>query len=477
MDKLRPYQSEGIKKIFAEWRNGKRSVLFQMPTGTGKTILFSEIVKKGYEQQKKILVIAHRKELVEQIQDKLKHYGVEAGIIMAGTESDSSKIVQIASIQTLSRRDNPEANLIIIDECHHAKANSYAKLWSIYPNAKFLGVTATPIRSNGEGFDDLFEVLIPSMMISTFIEQGYLSRIKHFVCSHPNLRDVKQQRGDYIPQMLKNVMIQDGIMGNIIESYVEKAWKKSTIVFAVDIEHSQTIVEQYKNIGITAEHIDAKTPKTERNNIIAAFKRKEINVISNVGIITEGFDFPECEVVQLARPTKSLALYLQMTGRVMRTSKNKKYGLILDNAGLWVEHGQSTINRYWSLNSIKRNKNTARFNYQFAALDKIRVGKKRPIEVEGLALIELPEERERLLIFEDFFQTADSKGYKLLSSYKAYKAYLMGKNSSISKPEFEYIKERLNKINSDYPEEKKFKSGFWFNEEMNLCKSNPDFRK
>ncbi len=337
-----------------------------MPTGTGKTVLFSEIVRKGHEQQKKILIVAHRKELIEQIEGKLKNYGVEAGIIMAGVKPDYSKIVQVASIQTLSRRDHPEANLIIIDECHHAKADSYKQLWSIYPNAKFLGVTATPIRLSGEGFNDLFDVLVPSMSVSEFVRQGHLSNVKHLVCSHPNLKDVKKQRGDYVTEMLKNVMLDEGLMGNLIESYRKKAWGKSTIVFAVDVEHSQSIVERYKSAGIAAEHIDANTPKVDRNNILAAFKRKEINVVSNVEIITEGFDFPECEVVQLARPTKSLSLYLQMVGRVMRVAKGKEHGFVLDNAGLWLEHGLSTIDREWSLEGVRKRKkkNIIKKNYQ-----------------------------------------------------------------------------------------------------------------
>lgn len=195
LGKLRPYQLDGINRIFTAWREGKRSALFQMPTGTGKTVILSEIVRRGHEQQRKILIVAHRKELIEQIVSKLKHYGVEAGIIMAGIKPYFSKIVQVASIQTLSRRDHPEANLIIIDECHHAKASSYKRLWSIYPDAKFLGVTATPVRLSGEGFNDLFDVPLPSMSVNGFIEQGYLSKVKHFVGSLPDLKNVKKQHG------------------------------------------------------------------------------------------------------------------------------------------------------------------------------------------------------------------------------------------------------------------------------------------
>jgi len=153
IETLRNYQNEGISKIFSKWKDGKRSVLFQMPTGTGKTVLFNEIVHRGFKQDRKILIVVHRIELVEQTTKKLLNKGIPVSQIVAGKEADYSKTVQVASIQTFSRREQyPEANLIIIDECHHAKANTYKKLWGIYPNAKFLGVTATPYRLSGEGF-------------------------------------------------------------------------------------------------------------------------------------------------------------------------------------------------------------------------------------------------------------------------------------------------------------------------------------
>jgi len=217
-DILRPYQSKGILDIFNEWKSGTRSVLFQMPTGTGKTVLFSEIVKKGHDRNRKILIVAHRKELIDQIIRKLINKKVEAGVILAGREADYAKNVQVASIQTLHRRKHPDANLVIIDECHHAKAKSYKKLWDIYPEAKFLGVTATPIRLSGAGFDDLFDVLIPSMQVKEFIKQGYLSSVKHFIGATPNLRAVKKRQGDYIIAQLERVMLDNSLMANLLDS-------------------------------------------------------------------------------------------------------------------------------------------------------------------------------------------------------------------------------------------------------------------
>jgi superfamily II DNA or RNA helicase len=469
LDKLRPYQQEAIDKIFTEWRNGKRSVLFQMPTGTGKTVIFSEIVRRGHAQQKHILIVAHRIELIDQIVNKLKHYGVEAGIIKSGIKPDDSKIVQVASIQTLMRRDKPEANLIIIDECHHAKADSYKKLWEIYPNSKLLGVTATPVRLSGEGFDDLFDVLIPSMHINEFIQQGYLSKVTHKVCSFPKLQGVKKRGGDYETEMLKHVMMDDVIMADLVESYQKYTNGKSTIVFAVDIEHSQDIVRKYTKAGIKAAHIDANTPKEVREKVISDFKQKKITVISNVEIITEGFDFPECEVVQLARPTKSLSLYLQMVGRVGRIAVGKEQGIILDNASLWLEHGFATIDRDWSLKGLGKKPRKIIPEKEFAFIDDDgiihRYHRFKPTEIKGMNLVDLTEAVERLFDFEKILQHAKMNEYKLISSYYHYLDYLNERDISLCRDEFIYIVNRLNKINANYPEEKKFKPGFWKFEE------------
>ena len=299
-ESLRPYQIEGINKIFNQWtkwneqKENKRSILFQMPTGTGKTVLFNEIVKRGFEKERKILIVVHRIELVEQITKKLSEKRIAVGHITAGTTVDYSKIVQVASIQTLSRREySPEAHLIIIDECHHAKAATYKQLWEIYPDAKILGVTATPYRLSGEGFEDLFDELITSMPVNKFIEQKYLVPITHYACASPNLTKVKKSKGDYVTKILSDLMLDNTIMSDVVDSYIENCKDKSTIVFAVDVEHSKGIAERFKKAGILAEHIDAKTPKEQRQQILNDFRSGKIKVVCNVEIITEGFDFPE----------------------------------------------------------------------------------------------------------------------------------------------------------------------------------------
>lgn len=231
------------------------------------------------------------------------------------------------------------ADIVIIDECHHAKAATYKKLWDIYPEARFLGVTATPIRMNGESFSDLFDVLINCGQLSEFVRQGYLVKVKHFIGVTPDLSTIKVKMNDYAQDELGELMQDAELMADLVESYHAKAKGKKMIVFAVNVEHSRKIVAKYQKEGILAEHIDATTPKKERERILRQFRDGQIKVLSNVDIVSEGFDVPDCEAVQLARPTKSLALYLQQVGRCMRPAADKEEGVVLDNAGLWLEHG------------------------------------------------------------------------------------------------------------------------------------------
>jgi len=314
-------------------------------------------------------------------------------------------------------------------------------------------------------FDDLFDELIVSMPTHQFIKQGYLVPINHFVCSNPNLSNVKQRQGDYVTKMLSDVMLDTSIMSDIIESYQDKCNGKSTIVFAVDVEHSKEIAKRYREAGFNAEHIDSNTPPQERERILNDFKSGKIKIVSNVEIITEGFDFPECEVVQLARPTKSLSLYLQMVGRVMRPANNKKEGIILDNAGLWLEHGLSIIDRQWTLYSTRKKRKKEMLPTKEVAMDKYgvirEVNRQRPAEIKGLKLVPLSFEFRRLLYFETLVLNATHRGYKLLSAYYRYKEYVEEEENIMSNEEFEYIKKRLIYLSSRVEPDKAVKQFFW----------------
>jgi superfamily II DNA or RNA helicase len=473
MVQLRPYQHAGIKRIFEAWdpnRLNLMNVLFQMPTGTGKTTVFSEIVRKAHKKKKKVLIVVHRTELVEQIADRLAQFNVDVGIISANIKTNLEHDVQVATIQTLSRRTYPPADIVIIDECHHSKASTYKRLWEIYPNARFLGVTATPVRINGEGFDDLFDTLIPLGTLSYFFENNYLAPIKHLVCSIPDLSKVKQKMRDYDIQMLRNVMLDNSLMANLVESYKKYVPGRKTIVFAVDIEHSKEIVQRYNQADIPAVHLDANTPKAERKEILEKFKAGEYLILSNVDIVSEGFDVPDCEAVQLARPTKSLVLYLQQVGRCMRIAPGKEFGYVLDNAGLWLEHGLSYIDRDWTLEGKKINKKAKKEQPEVIGYDDEGIIRevKKPHEAEGLELMEITEELERLLVFESFVRFASANEHKPISAVYKYRDYLISKSIEMTEIESAYCTKRMKKVGFSPAK------GFWYHVRMDVKKSIED---
>ncbi|MCL1493992.1 MAG: DEAD/DEAH box helicase [Pseudanabaena sp. Salubria-1] len=360
---IRDYQQDAIDKISDAWNSGVTRVMFQMPTGTGKTVVFNQIVKQELEKNSTVLIVAHREELIRQNVERLReHFRIEAGTIMGNHRTNPSRPVQVASIKTLDERDlswlNP--SLIIIDEAHHVPAQSYVRLLNKYQKAKILGVTATPIRLNGEGFTGLFDELITSKSIKEFIKDGHLADVQFIgrkqIWSKLDLRNISTNNtGDYDSTQLSRIMRQDFVMADLIKSYVKDGEGKKMIVFAVDIDHSKDIVKRYEEAGFKAAHLDGTTKKSERKEIINKFKAGEIQILSNFDIVSEGFDVPDCQVVQLARPTKSLVVYLQQVGRCMRPSTSKPYCIVLDNVGLYQEFGSPKDDRPWTLKATKDN--------------------------------------------------------------------------------------------------------------------------
>jgi superfamily II DNA or RNA helicase len=478
---LREYQKRSIREIFDAWNPQKENlkrILFQMPTGTGKTTVFSQIVKKAFEKNKKVLLVAHRAELVEQIVNRLSEFEIDAGIISANFPANENLDIQVASIQTLTRRSKPDAEIVIIDECHHAKAATYQTLWEIYPHAWFLGVTATPWRLSGDGFTGQFDKLICLENLSYYFENNYLVKVKHLVSGIPDLSKVPKRMKDYDLKILNNVMMENKLMANLIESYKQHVMGKRMIVFAVDVAHSLEITHRYKQHGIPAAHLDANTPKEVRRNTLEKFKKGEILVISNVEIISEGFDVPACDAVQLARPTKSLALYLQQVGRCMRTAPGKEYGYVLDNAGLWLEHGLSFIDRNWQLGSWKPPKKgkfqNGEIQREVVGIDENGVFQDIKLleEAEGLELINLTEEIEDCLVFHAYLNSAIMKGNQVSSAIMRFSEYLFEKRKYLSPYHEAYGHKIITMNHLDY------KKGFWFFQRERIKKAldnNMDF--
>lgn len=394
--RLRDYQINGIDDIINAWTDCK-SVLFQMPTGTGKTTLFCEIVRKFTTElypDKKVLIITHRKELVEQAFNRLvSDFHLPTGIISSNFIGIQSSPIQVASIQTLVRRDEHQKDifsLVIIDEAHHALASTYRQLWDFYPSSKFLGVTATPIRTNGEGFQDLFDKLITTASIKWFIKNNHLSDIRYFANHTPDVSNIKIRAGDYDETELSEIMQDNAVMADLVQSYSDFALDKKMIVFAVNRAHCTKIVEKFNSSGFPAKAIDTYTSTDERRKIVDDFRNNQFKLLCNVNIFTEGFDCPDVDAVQLARPTKSLTLFLQQVGRCMRPHQNKQYGIVLDNAGLWKEHGLPKMDRNWSLHGT--DKNICPSQKAIIGIKEISTRKNnQPQESKGIRLVEVGE--------------------------------------------------------------------------------------
>lgn len=371
---LRPYQQKAKKEIFSAWSECS-NVLFQMPTGTGKTRLFSSIISdiKAWSALRsincRVLIVAHRIELIDQISENLQRYSISHGIFAGGRKRDLRQYVQVASIQTIAHHTNNsvirdlDIRFIIIDEAHHSIASSYKKLWQLFPGAKKLGVTATPWRMNGEGFLTIFDKLITSEPIKVFIAEGWLSPYNFYSVRNESIEvqrisTIKEYdiEGDYKISALEREMDTLQIRARLLDSYQKLAKGKKGIIYSISRKHSEHICEEYKKAGVNIVAIDATTPRDIRRLYVKRFKNGLIDIIVNVDIFSEGFDCPDIEFIQLARPTRSLVKYLQQVGRGLRPTEGKTKCIILDNVGSCLKFGLPNENRPWENYFIGSNK-------------------------------------------------------------------------------------------------------------------------
>ena len=344
--KLFDYQ-EDMKERIEKALRLHRSVMAQMPTGTGKTYLLTAVIDSfvSNNPMEKVWIVAHRRELVSQIDETVRKFHSYS----ASNTSSLLSSVKAMSIQWLSKHYDEieeEPGMIVIDEAHHALAKTYKEMWERFPKAKFLGLTATPCRLNGKGFTDLFDVLVQSWGIPEFISKGRLATYDFVSIKSDGvtqrLIDSLQKRGadgDYQNKEMDMLLNKKPSIERLYQSLEEYGKGRKGIVYAINISHAQKITKLYQEHGVKAIAIDSKTPATERQQDIEAFKKGDIQVLVNVDIFSEGFDCPDVEFVQLARPTLSLAKYLQMVGRGLRVAKGKKNCVIIDNVGLYRVFG------------------------------------------------------------------------------------------------------------------------------------------
>ena len=445
--KLFDYQ-EDMKERIEKALRLHRSVMAQMPTGTGKTVLLASVVESFLREHSNcnVWIVAHRRELVSQIRETIQRVFSKTPSLLykdfSNHPANSSKItpslftlkegstshpgpltlrgeggnrptrcseplrskvggpskvspdclsasafnvpIKAVSIQWLSKHYDEieeEPGMIVIDEAHHALAKTYKEMWERFPNAKFLGLTATPCRLNGKGFTDLFDVLVQSWSVPEFISKGRLATYDFVSIKSDGvtqrLIDSLQKRGadgDYQNKEMDMLLNKKPSIERLYQSLEEFGKDRKGIVYAINISHAQKITKLYQENGVKAIAIDSKTPATERQQDIEAFKKGDIQVLVNVDIFSEGFDCPDVEFVQLARPTLSLAKYLQMVGRGLRVAKGKKNCVIIDNVGLYRVFGLPS--QVWNWNAMFEGK--------------LKVGKRK----------ETPKDREFFLMNE-----------------------------------------------------------------------------
>lgn len=366
---LRQYQVEAIERIRQVIRTtGKKRIILQAACGAGKTIISADIVSSAIQKGKRVLFLINRRDLVKQTVQKFEDYGIgdEVGIIMAGEEPALGKPVQVASIQTYGRRIKlvdgngvatwmHSADLVIFDEAHSSIAQTYKKILDLYKkDSVILGLTATPCRSDGRGLGEIFQEIIPCIGIADLIKQGFLVPMVHYGPSTPDLSKIRTVAGDYDNKQLGGVMDVPKLVGDIYENWLKLAGDRQTVIFAVNVKHSKHIRDHFLARGISIDHIDANTPDEDREGIYKRFESGDTQVLTNVGICTEGSDFPSVSCIVLARPTKSYGRYIQMAGRGLRPFTGKKECILLDHSGCVDAHGFVDDEMVWTLDDKAR---------------------------------------------------------------------------------------------------------------------------
>ncbi len=354
---LRPYQIDLVNRARDNFVRGLKSQIICLSTGGGKTLLTASMIKSSLAKGKSALFIVHRRELVDQSSAAFSSLEIPHGIIAAGELENYNHKVQIASIQTLTRRLNRlryEPDLIIFDECHHTAANNWAELFKHFSASFKIGLTATPCRLDGKGLAAFYQDIVQGPSMSELIQQGFLSDYKLFAPSHIDVSGVKLQMGDYIKSELAKIVDTPKITGDVIREYKTRANGKRAAVFCINVEHSKHVTEQFNLAGIPAEHVDGASDREYRQSAIDRFRRGETLVLSNVEIFSEGFDLPSIECAILLRPTKSVSLYLQQVGRALRPAPGKDFAIIIDHVRNCQMHGFPDDDREWELDGVNK---------------------------------------------------------------------------------------------------------------------------
>lgn len=357
MFNLYDFQAKGVEEIRAAFSAGYRSPLYCAPTGSGKTVVFSHISEGVVAKQNRAIILVHRYELLKQTSDALQEAGVLHGLIHPRFRPTPYAPIQVASVQTMLNRltkIDREFDLVVIDEAHHAAAKSWLTIVGNMPNSRLLGVTATPIRTDGKGLGKqhggLFDTLIKGPQIKELIEWGYLKKPKVFGSGEIiDLVGVKMVRGDYEKAELERRLNRKTITGNAVMEYRRLCPGLPAIAFCVSVKHAEEVAHEFCQAGFNFASIDGKMSDADRARRIAGLADGTFHGLTSCELISEGTDIPAVAVCIGLRPTNSLSLYLQMSGRPLRKYPGQEIAYILDHAGNVFRHGMPDADREWSL--------------------------------------------------------------------------------------------------------------------------------
>jgi len=349
---LRPYQSEATERLRNAYRDGYNAPLLVLPTGAGKTIVFSWIAANA---RGRVLILVHRVELLRQTSEKLTMFGVDHGLISPHYRPQYHKAVQVASVQTLVRRMDQveQPDLIVIDEAHHAMAGTWMRILNEY-QCRRLGVTATPMRADGKGMGDVFDTIVEGPTVSELIEMGYLTNPKVYApAAKIDLSGVKTRGGDYVRSELATAVDKPTITGDAVSYYRKLADGVPAVAFCVSVDHAKHVADQFRSAGYVSESVDGTMSDDERKRVLNGLG-DGIDVVTSCDLISEGTDIPAIGCAILLRPTQSEALYLQQVGRALRPYEDRKEAVILDHVGNVLRHGMPDEVRAWTLAGRER---------------------------------------------------------------------------------------------------------------------------
>jgi superfamily II DNA or RNA helicase len=356
---LRPYQERDIAQLRQAYAGGARAVLYQLPTGGGKTVVFAHIINGAARKGRRSAIVVHRRELIRQASDKLAWAGVPHGIVAAGLDCDHGAPTLVLSVQTAIRRLDrlPHFDFMVIDEAHHARAETWSQLLPAWPAAKLLGVSATPARTDGKGLGvaagGLFDAVVAGASVTELQAEGYLARTR---CFAPTQRidttGLRTRLGDYEPGALAERA--NAVTGDAVAEYRKHADHLPAIVYGCTVAHAEAIAAAFRSAGYRAACVHGGLPLHERDRLIAGLGAGEVEIICSCDLISEGLDVPNVGAVILLRPTQSLVLAMQQIGRGMRPAPDKSHLVVLDHAGNVLRHGLPEQPRTWTLDSAPK---------------------------------------------------------------------------------------------------------------------------